>query len=46
MRAAKILLVEDEQAIAETLIYTLGSEALAVRHVLLVREALPVSRSD
>jgi len=41
MHTQKILLVEDEQAIADTLIYALGSEGFAVRHVLLGREALP-----
>jgi len=44
MHSPKILLVEDEQAIADTLIYALGSEGLAVRHVLLGREALPAHR--
>jgi len=41
MHTQKILLVEDEQAIADTLIYALGSEGFSVRHVLLGREALP-----
>ena len=41
-----ILLVEDEQAIADTLIYALGSEGFAVRHVLLGREALPAHRQS
>lgn len=41
MQTLKILLVEDEQAIADTLIYALGSEGFSVRHVLLGREALP-----
>ena len=41
MHTQKILLVEDEQAIADTLIYALGSEGFAVRHVLLGRDALP-----
>ena len=31
MLTQKILLVEDEQAIADTLIYALGSEGFAVR---------------
>ena len=46
MLAQKILLVEDEQAIADTLIYALGSEGFAVRHVLLGREALPAHRDS
>lgn len=41
MQTLKILLVEDEQAIADTLLYALGSEGFSVRHVLLGREALP-----
>ena len=40
MNPPAILLAEDEQAIADTLIYVLGSEGFAVRHVLLGREAL------
>ena len=44
MRPQKILLVEDEQAIADTLIYALGSEGFAVRHVLLGRDVLPAHR--
>ncbi len=36
----RILLLEDEQAIADTLIYALQSEGFEVRHVRLVREAL------
>ncbi|MCW5655341.1 two-component system response regulator CreB [Hydrogenophaga sp.] len=35
-----ILLLEDEQAIADTLIYALDSEGFEVRHVHLAREAL------
>ena len=41
MQSPSILLVEDEQAIADTLIYALGSEGLTVHHVLLGREAMP-----
>lgn len=44
MQAAKILIVEDEQAIADTLIYALGSNGFAVRHVLLGGEVLPTLR--
>jgi len=40
MHTPRILLVEDEQAIADTLIYALGSEGLSVSHVLLGRDAL------
>jgi two-component system, OmpR family, catabolic regulation response regulator CreB len=36
----RILLLEDEQAIADTLLYALQSEGFEVRHVGLVREAL------
>ncbi|MES2877818.1 MAG: two-component system response regulator CreB [Pseudomonadota bacterium] len=46
MHALKILLVEDEQAIADTLIYALGSEGFAVHHVLFGREALPAHRES
>ena len=46
MLTQKILLVEDEQAIADTLIYALGSEGFAVRHLLLGREALPAHRQS
>ena len=46
MLTQNILLVEDEQAIADTLIYALGSEGFAVRHVLLGREALPAHRQS
>lgn len=41
-----ILLAEDEPAIADTLIYALGSEGFSVRHVLLGRDALAVLRAD
>ena len=44
MQSLKILLVEDEQAIADTLIYALGSEGFSVRHILLGREAFPAHR--
>lgn len=40
MTQAHILLLEDEQAIADTLLYALRSEGFEVRHVPLVREAL------
>jgi two-component system catabolic regulation response regulator CreB len=46
MQAPRILLVEDEQAIADTLIYALGSEGFAVRHILLGRDALPAHRES
>jgi len=46
MHTPKILLVEDEQAIADTLLYALGSEGLSIRHVLLGREALPAHRES
>ena len=46
MLTQRILLVEDEQAIADTLIYALGSEGFAVRHLLLGREALPAHRQS
>lgn len=36
----RILLLEDEQAIADTLLYALQSEGFEVRHVRLAREAL------
>ncbi|PNS09784.1 two-component system response regulator CreB [Solilutibacter silvestris] len=39
---SKILLVEDEAAIADTLVYALGREGLEVRHVALGRAALEV----
>lgn len=41
-----ILLAEDEPAIADTLIYALGSEGFSVRHVLLGRDALAVLRAE
>ena len=41
MHTQNILLVEDEQAIADTLIYALGSEGFGVHHLLLGRETLP-----
>ena len=41
MRSKTILLVEDEQAIADTLIYALSSEGFFVHHLLLGREVLP-----
>jgi two-component system catabolic regulation response regulator CreB len=44
MSTANILLVEDEQTIADTLIYALGSEGFAVHHVLLGRDALTAQR--
>ena len=40
MRPKTILLVEDEQAIADTLIYALSSEGFSVRHHLLGRKVL------
>ena len=46
MHTLQILLVEDEQAIADTLIYALGSEGFYVRHLLLGREALPAHRDS
>ena len=46
MQRQKILLVEDEQAIADTLIYALGSEGFNVRHLLLGREALPAHQQS
>ena len=38
--AQRILLLEDEQAIADTLLYSLRSEGFEVTHVPLVRDAL------
>ncbi len=38
--AQRILLLEDEQAIADTLLYTLHSEGFEVQHVRLVSDAL------
>jgi two-component system catabolic regulation response regulator CreB len=46
MPTQKILLVEDEQAIADTLIYALGSEGFGVRHLLLGRDVLPAQRES
>ncbi len=46
MQTPRILLAEDEQAIADTLIYTLGSEGFAVRHVLLGRDVLAAQREN
>ena len=46
MQTPRILLAEDEQAIADTLIYTLGSEGFAVRHVLLGRDVLAAQREQ
>ena len=40
-----VLLVEDEQAIADTLLYVLRSEGFAIHHVTLGREALPALQS-
>ena len=40
-----ILLVEDEQAIADTLLYALGSEGFSVRHLLLGRDVLLAHRA-
>lgn len=42
--AARILIVEDEQAIADTLIYALGTEGFATEHCLLGRDALAALR--
>lgn len=42
----RILLLEDEQAIADTLIYALQSEGFEVRHVRLVGEALQAFESE
>ena len=38
--AQRILIVEDEQAIADTLIYALGTDGFATEHCLLGRDAL------
>ena len=46
MQTPRILLAEDEQAIADTLIYTLGSEGFSVRHVLLGRDVLAAQREN
>ena len=45
MTAPSILLVEDEQAIADTLLYVLRSEGFAIRHVTLGRDVLPALQS-
>lgn len=44
MQSLKILLVEDEQAIADTLLYALGSEGFGVHHVVLGSQALAAQR--
>ena len=44
MHPLKILLVEDEQTIADTLIYALGSEGFKVRHLLLGRDTVRAHR--
>lgn len=44
--AAQILLLEDEQAIADTLLYVLRSEGFGVTHVRLVQEALAAFRQQ
>ena len=40
----RILIVEDEQAIADTLVYALGTDGLATEHCLLGRDALAALR--
>ena len=42
----KILLVEDEQAIADTLIYVLKNEGFTVFHVLLGGEVFPLQAQE
>lgn len=42
----RILLLEDEQAIADTLLYALHSEGYEVRHVRLAQEALDAFQAD
>ncbi|WP_295455420.1 two-component system response regulator CreB [uncultured Thiodictyon sp.] len=42
--AARILIVEDEQAIADTLIYALGTDGFVTEHCLLGRDALAALR--
>lgn len=42
----RILLLEDEQAIADTLLYALRSEGYEVRHVRLAQEALAAFQAD
>lgn len=44
MRA--VLIVEDEVAIADTLVFALASDGLRARHVVLAREALALLRSE
>ena len=46
MQRQKILLVEDEQAIADTLIYALGSEGFDVCHVTFGSEAIAALRQS
>ena len=46
MQRQKILLVEDEQAIADTLLYALGSEGFDVCHVALGNEAIGKLRQN
>ena len=46
MQRQKILLVEDEQAIADTLIYALGSEGFDVCHVAFGGEAIAALRQS
>ncbi len=45
MQRQKIILVEDEQAIADTLLYALGSEGFDVCHVALGSEAIATLRA-
>jgi two-component system catabolic regulation response regulator CreB len=40
----RVLIVEDEQAIADTLVYALGTDGLATEHCLLGRDALAALR--
>lgn len=42
----QVLIVEDEVAIADTLLFALGSEGFAVRHVAVAREALELLRRE
>lgn len=44
--AQRILLLEDEQAIADTLLYALGSEGYDVQHVRLAADALRVFAAE
>lgn len=46
MQSLKILLIEDEQAIADTLIYALGSEGFTVRHLSLGCQALAAHQAS